>query len=193
MLEAAYGVTAAIPGTPQQLRAAPSGGALYPLELYVASLRVPGLEGALFHYDPLRHGLELLRPIGADDSVGALTPYPELLVECSAFVVVTAVFWRSRFKYGQRAYRFALLEAGRREHVTRADEVAEARGERLHLGPRSGRYRHGRTLGGQPGRDGPPEPPARAGDDRHLPLQFGIHVRPPAVPALSTARASHPQ
>ncbi len=26
--------------------------------------------------------------------------------------MVTAVFWRTRFKYGQRGYRFALLEAG---------------------------------------------------------------------------------
>jgi SagB-type dehydrogenase family enzyme len=27
-------------------------------------------------------------------------------------IVLTAVFWRSRFKYGARAYRFALIEAG---------------------------------------------------------------------------------
>jgi SagB-type dehydrogenase family enzyme len=26
--------------------------------------------------------------------------------------VITAMFWRSRFKYGLRGYRFALLEAG---------------------------------------------------------------------------------
>ena len=41
-----------------------------------------------------------------------MTPYPELLAESAAVVVATAVFWRSRFKYGARAYRFALLEAG---------------------------------------------------------------------------------
>ena len=27
-------------------------------------------------------------------------------------MVVTGVFWRSRFKYGPRGYRFTLLEAG---------------------------------------------------------------------------------
>ncbi len=111
LLEAAYGVTGAIPGTPQALRAAPSGGALYPLELYVACQQVAGLDPALFHYDPLRHGLELMRPL-EPGAGGELTPYAELLADSSAFVVVTAILSRSRFKYGARAYRFALLEAG---------------------------------------------------------------------------------
>ena len=112
LLQAAYGPTGSVPATPQILRSAPSGGALYPLELYVASQRVDGLETALYHYDPLRHGLELLRPLGSTEDGGALTPYAELLAYSAAFVVVTAMLWRSRFKYGQRAYRFALLEAG---------------------------------------------------------------------------------
>jgi SagB-type dehydrogenase family enzyme len=33
-------------------------------------------------------------------------------MRCAALVVVTAVFWRTRCKYGLRGYRFALLEAG---------------------------------------------------------------------------------
>ena len=112
LLEAAYGVTGAIAGTPQALRSVPSGGALYPLELYIVCQRVDGLERALYHYDPLRRGLELLRPLRAEEEGGELTPYPELLSKSAAFVVVTAMFWRSRFKYGARAYRFAMLEAG---------------------------------------------------------------------------------
>ncbi|HET9243499.1 MAG TPA: SagB/ThcOx family dehydrogenase [Gaiella sp.] len=112
LLDAAYGVTGAIPGTPQALRSAPSGGALYPLELYVACQRVEGLDRALYHYDPLRQGLELLRPLGTSEESGDLTPYPELVAGSAAFVVMTAMFWRSRFKYGPRAYRFTLLEAG---------------------------------------------------------------------------------
>lgn len=112
LLGAAYGVTGTIPGTPQALRAAPSGGALYPLELYVACQNVDGIDPGLYHYDPLRHGLEHLRPPEAPAASGELTPYRELVEECAAFVVVTAMLWRSRFKYGPRAYRFALLEAG---------------------------------------------------------------------------------
>lgn len=111
LLHAAYGVTAAIDGTSQALRTVPSGGALYPLELYVVSHRVDGLDRALYHYDPLRHGLEALRPLEAPAG-SELSPYAEPLAESAAIVAMTAMFWRSRFKYGARAYRFALMEAG---------------------------------------------------------------------------------
>jgi SagB-type dehydrogenase family enzyme len=112
LLEAGYGVTGGIAGTPQALRAAPSGGALYPLELYVACPRVDGLDAALYHYDPLRHGLELLQPLRSPEAIGDLTPYYDLLAGCAALVLMSGMFWRSRFKYGARAYRFTLLEAG---------------------------------------------------------------------------------
>lgn len=112
ILNASYGVTGVLGGTPQALRSAPSGGGLYPLELYVATRRVEGLDAALHHFDPLRQGLELLRPIDLDNELASLSPYGELLASSSAFVAVTAMFWRSRFKYGARAYRFTLLEAG---------------------------------------------------------------------------------
>jgi SagB-type dehydrogenase family enzyme len=112
LLHAAYGVTALMPETTQSIRVAPSGGALYPLELYVACQRVRDADAALYHYDPLCHGLELLRPLSSDDELGPLTPYSELLAPSAAVVLMTAMFWRSRFKYGARAYRFTLMEAG---------------------------------------------------------------------------------
>ena len=109
LLHAGYGVTGALGSQP--FRAVPSGGALYPLELYVAAQRVEGLERALYHYDPFRAVLERIRPLEHDE-LGGLTPYDELLVPSAAVTMISAVFWRSRFKYGSRAYRFALLEAG---------------------------------------------------------------------------------
>jgi SagB-type dehydrogenase family enzyme len=118
LLRTSYGVTGALGRQP--LRAVPSGGALYPLELYVAAQRVEGLDRALYHYDPLRGVLEHLRPLESDELEG-LTPYDELLVPSAAVTMISAVFWRSRFKYGQRAYRFALLEAG---HVAQSFVLA---------------------------------------------------------------------
>jgi len=109
-LQTGYGVTGKGPGD-VQLRSVPSGGALYPLDAYVAALAVTGLEQRLYRFDPLRDCLEILRPV-ARSQLEPLTPYPELVANASAVVFLTATFWRSRFKYGQRGYRFALLEAG---------------------------------------------------------------------------------
>jgi SagB-type dehydrogenase family enzyme len=94
-------------------RRIPSGGALYPLEVYVLPLAVQGLAGSVCHYDPYRHRLELLRGLDTpEDALAAALVDPALATTASAALVITAVFWRTRFKYGQRGYRFALLEAG---------------------------------------------------------------------------------
>ena len=106
LVAAAYGPAA------EGRRTVPSGGALYPLELYVVSRRVRDVPEGVFHLDPGRPALELMD----DDDVGPrladATPLPELLADAAAVVFLTAVFWRTRFKYGLRGYRFALLEAG---------------------------------------------------------------------------------
>jgi SagB-type dehydrogenase family enzyme len=112
VLQAGYGVTGQLDRTPQQLRASPSGGALYPLELYVVAHRVEGVASGLYHFDPLRNCLEHLRADDPAVDLESLSPYGELLRTSAAFIVLTAMFWRSRFKYGARAYRFTLLEAG---------------------------------------------------------------------------------
>jgi SagB-type dehydrogenase family enzyme len=110
VLRAGYGVTATGPaGLP--LRSVPSGGALFPLDLYLGTLRVDGTPPCIWHYDPLRDVLEDVRALEAEQ-LRPLTPYPDVLVGAAAVVFVAATFWRSRFKYGQRGYRFALLEAG---------------------------------------------------------------------------------
>ena len=93
----------------------PSAGALYPLELYVVALAVDGLEPGVYHYNPFRHRLESLGAFEPERLRAALVDR-ELADRAAALLVVTAVFWRSRFKYGARGYRFALLEAG---HVVR--------------------------------------------------------------------------
>jgi SagB-type dehydrogenase family enzyme len=114
VLHAAYGVThLGGPGDPQQLRTVPSGGALYPLELYAVLARVREVEPGLYHLDPLRHVLEVLS-LGPSPLASLLDAsiYPEVVGGSAATLLVTGMFWRSRFKYGLRGYRFALLEAG---------------------------------------------------------------------------------
>jgi SagB-type dehydrogenase family enzyme len=92
-------------------RPVPSGGALYPLELYVAALAVDGVGSGVYHYDPFRHRLARLGAAVRAD-VGLALVEPVLVETAAAVLVVTAMFWRTRFKYGLRGYRFAVLEAG---------------------------------------------------------------------------------
>jgi SagB-type dehydrogenase family enzyme len=116
LLHAGYGVTRVLPPEDHRpalsQRAVPSGGALYPLELYAAAVRVDELKPGLYHFDPLRPGLEVLRSGLAAENLAALSTYPEIVSSCAVLVLVAAIFGRTRFKYGLRGYRFALLEAG---------------------------------------------------------------------------------
>lgn len=94
-------------------RPVPSGGGLYPLELYALAQNVDGLGGGLYHYVPLGHRLEVVRPdplpsmLTAEMFLGQ--PY---LIDAAALIVVAAVVERSLWKYEDRGYRYLLLEAG---------------------------------------------------------------------------------
>lgn len=101
-------------GTPPAVtvkRPAPSGGGLYPIEAYLATAAGPGRAAALHHYDAAHHCLDLLR---AGDHRGALVglltapppTFPDLVL------VLSAVFWRNGFKYGDFAYRLHCQETG---------------------------------------------------------------------------------
>lgn len=93
-------------------RTVPSGGGLYPLELYVVALRVDGLPAAVYHLDPLTPALEIVEPGDHREELCRALPLADLVEHATAALFLTATFWRSRFKYGLRGYRFALLEAG---------------------------------------------------------------------------------
>ena len=113
ILHYAYGVRQDQPkgNYPRAFRTVPSGGALYPLELYVHASAVLGLPVGLFHYEPPTHRLRLLRKDpGASFRGGLVTP--EVVQRAAITVFITAIFYRSTFKYGDRGYRFVLLEAG---------------------------------------------------------------------------------
>ena len=114
LLHAAYGVldTIDLAGEFCQ-RPVPSGGGLYPLELYALVQNVSDLAGGVYHYVPLGHRLEVVRP---DPLPSHLTsemflgqPY---LVRAAAIIVITSVVQRSLWKYEDRGYRYILLEAG---------------------------------------------------------------------------------
>jgi hypothetical protein len=75
---------------------------LYPLELYVAALRVERLHAGLYHFDPLATALSVARDsLGAEEvAFASLSTYPEIVRGSAAIIFVAAVFGRTRFKEG---------------------------------------------------------------------------------------------
>lgn len=116
LLHYAYGVTRdnKETGFPRSLRTVPSGGALYPLEIFFHSAHIKGLQAGLYHYDPVRRNIQVLRHADETARIGEAMAQPNVNVPRGAALIVfiTAVFERTIFKYGDRGYRFVLLEAG---------------------------------------------------------------------------------
>jgi SagB-type dehydrogenase family enzyme len=102
LLWAAQGIT-----DERGYRAAPSAGALYPLELYVATA------GGLFHYEPGRHALTLTGEGDARPALYQAALRQEPVAQAPAVFVIAAVYERTAIKYGsERTPRYVHLEAG---------------------------------------------------------------------------------
>ncbi len=92
------------------LRYYPSPGALYPNSVFVESRNVIGLSLGLYCYDQSVHGLARMSA-QLEDLTLALAANA---VDCPWACVIWLMsrIERLAFKYGERSYRFALLEAG---------------------------------------------------------------------------------
>lgn len=101
----------AAPTVAQWVRPYPSGGALFPIELYVASAAVEGLPAAVSYYDARQHKLRVLPGISPTTIRSAETA-DESVAPAACTLILTGVFERSVQKYGPRGYRLALIEAG---------------------------------------------------------------------------------
>jgi SagB-type dehydrogenase family enzyme len=92
-------------------RSTASAGALYPTEIYVASRSVDGLDDGLYHFAVHRHCLYRLRGGEFSDYIMRTTQTPENRVPTLSFFL-TAIFFRSAWKYRDRSYRYHLLDTG---------------------------------------------------------------------------------
>jgi SagB-type dehydrogenase family enzyme len=106
LLWAAQGVTSA-----SGQRAAPSAGALYPLELYVVAGQVTGLAAGVYRYVPKNH---TLLPVTSSDRRAALSKGAwkhHSITDAPASLVFSAVFTRTTRKYGERGVRYVYMDA----------------------------------------------------------------------------------
>jgi SagB-type dehydrogenase family enzyme len=93
-------------------RAAPSAGALYPIETYVVVYNVEDIKPGIYHYTPSRHQLELVREGNFRNEFISAALHQDMAGRCNLLYVLTAIFRRTTWKYGERGYRYAYMEAG---------------------------------------------------------------------------------
>jgi SagB-type dehydrogenase family enzyme len=126
LLQLANGVTGKLEagGASVMLRAAPSAGALYAGEVYLAAEGVAGLAPGVYYFDVLRHALVRVRAGSARRELAAALGDVRNAVDAPACVLLTNVFGRYTWRYANRGYRYALIDTG---HI----------GENLRLAARS--------------------------------------------------------
>lgn len=107
LLWAAQGVTSAAGE-----RTAPSAGALYPLELYLAAGSIEGIAAGVYRYRPRDHTLRLHLAGDRRDKLAQAAFGQSALAGAAAILVVTAVYRRTSVKYGSRANRYVHMEVG---------------------------------------------------------------------------------
>lgn len=98
---AAQGITG-----PEGLRTAPSAGAIYPLTLYLIE------EAGVYVYEPYRHVLQQAIPGDVRPRLQAACLDQECVREAPQCLVIVAQASQLAPKYGSRAERYCLLEAG---------------------------------------------------------------------------------
>jgi SagB-type dehydrogenase family enzyme len=108
LLHYGYGITE----KREQLRAAPSAGALYPIEIYPVANNVQGLARGIYRYLVADHSLALVREGDFRHQMMRHALGEEMMERASVVLVLSAVFERSAWRYRERAYRYILFEAG---------------------------------------------------------------------------------
>jgi SagB-type dehydrogenase family enzyme len=115
LLFCSYGLTLKVitrNGEPFYLRASPSAGGLYPAEVYLISRGTPMLPAGLYHYQPQNHAL--LQFWDSDVWMGVQDAcfWHPTLENTQMALAITAIFYRSAWRYQARAYRRIFLDTG---------------------------------------------------------------------------------
>ena len=84
----------------------PSSGNLHPTESYLIAGPIAGLQSSpgVYHYAPKSHSLELLAKMEGESWQALHLPEGSLLLAFSS------IYWRESWKYGERAFRYSMLD-----------------------------------------------------------------------------------
>ncbi|MEW6669776.1 MAG: SagB/ThcOx family dehydrogenase [Thermodesulfobacteriota bacterium] len=110
LLWAAYGIT----DGRGFMRAVPSGGALYPMDVYalLGSGGVRDIEEGLYHYEPGTHAVTPMVRGDLRKELARASLSQMWMAEAPLNLVISAEYGRITGRYGKRGIRYALMEAG---------------------------------------------------------------------------------
>ena len=108
ILAASLSAKKTYPNAEYYLRVNPSAGALYPNELYFQSKNNKNFEDGIYHYEVYTNSCTLLATLKKDGLEG----YFNLQEEDGFIFLISNVYYRSSWKYKNRALRYTLLDAG---------------------------------------------------------------------------------
>lgn len=110
ILWAAQGIT----DPSRKLRAAPSAGATYPIEIYVVTGAngVAGLKPGVYRYLVDSHELQLLSEGDVRERLSKASLGQAWIAEAPVDLVITADYERTTRRYGDRGVRYVHMEAG---------------------------------------------------------------------------------
>jgi SagB-type dehydrogenase family enzyme len=113
-LGCSYGLTAKIAtmGSPLYLRSAPSAGGLYPAEVYLISRGTEFLPAGLYSYQGQSHSLLLFWESDVWTNLQSACFWNPVLENTDIALVTSAIFYRSAWRYEDRAYRRIFLDTG---------------------------------------------------------------------------------
>ena len=106
------GITAkkTYPGIEYYLRVNPSAGALYPNEVYFQVRNIDGFEDGIYHLEVATSSAVKLQKIELNQGVETLLGL-DFSVDGFIFFI-SSLYFRSSWKYKNRAFRYCLLDAG---------------------------------------------------------------------------------
>jgi SagB-type dehydrogenase family enzyme len=112
------------------LRAAPSAGGTYPLEVYVVigEQGVPGLEAGIYQYKPYAHSIMKTRSGDLREALSDAALEQIWVSTAPVNIVISAVYERTTHRYGERGIRYVHMEVGH------AAENIYLQATALHLG-----------------------------------------------------------
>ena len=110
ILWAAQGIS----DTGERLRAVPSAGATYPLEIFVVcgEKGAEGINGGIYHYNINSHSLTLHYASDVRLELSRAALDQEFIYQAPVDIVICALYERTAMKYGVRGERYVHFEVG---------------------------------------------------------------------------------